>query len=297
MLKKWRLFCLISLIGITQILQSTTSFSQNKEFKVFDAIMIKNKPNLYNKGFSKINMIYEDSLLNNHPKFPSDFNSRVVNQNKVQSSFKRIDSKYPICIDVESWLLKGQFLNSSVKKYSKLLSQFRAKFPASELGYYGVLPFADLNIYQAKATFLKNNKNKNWLGEWEYINNNLGDLGDISSVAFPSCYTRYKDRALWLTAFKMQIEKVKKINPKLKIYAFVWPQYYSPGFGYNEQYIEGDFWRYQLEEIYKLCDGVVIWAPPIHSSNRKGIYWDDSQEWFKETISFIKQKKIISNYK
>lgn len=269
--------------------------AQKKDFKVYDAIMFANKPDLYKEGLSKINMIYEDSILSYNAKFPKVANERLLDYAKLKRTFGRVDVKYPICLDIESWNLNRKSLQKSVPKYVKILQNFNKNFPKSDIGLYGVLPYADLNLYMDKAPFNKN-KSQNWNLNWNIINNNLGAISKNSTVAYPSCYTRSKDKNLWLSAFLAQINQIKKINPSIKINAFLWPQYYAPGSDYNDQEIDKDFWNFQLETAYKYCDAIVIWASPFKTKNREINIWNSKSDWWLATKNFIENKNIKSNY-
>lgn len=277
---------------------------QNKKnFKVFDAIMVEDKPSLYKYGFSRINMIYEDSLLivnNSHPKDP---NKRLFSNSKFFKTQKHINSKYPICVDIERWTLYPKDLNSNVEKFNDVTNKFKKKYPNTDFGYYGVLPYADLYIYDHVGKFEKdlqgrswiNKKGDDWWGDWHKLNNGLSPIAKTNEIAFPSCYTRFKDKELWYEVTKIQIDKIKELNPKIKIYAFIWPQYYAKGTTADEKFIEKDFWEFQLESLYKLSDGIVIWMPPFYTKDRSTIHWDPKAEWLTSTKKFINKYQIKSN--
>ena len=269
--------------------------AQKKDFRVYDAMMFVDKPILYDIGLSKINLIYEDSLLSYNPKFPKIANERILNEKKLKRTFALIEEKYPICLDIESWTLDRGNMKKSIPKYVNVLKRFNTKYAKSNIGLYGVIPYADLNLYMNKVTYLKDNS-RNWMQDWVFINNNIGTLAKNGSVFFPSCYTRFKDKKLWLSIFLAQIEQIKKIDPNQKIYAFIWPQYYSPGMWYNEQLVEKNFWEFQLETAYRYCDGVVIWSPPFKSIDRKPNYWIINADWWLVTKEFIIRKNIKSNF-
>src|SRR5690606_33686539 len=128
-----------------------------------------------------------DSLLVH--KDLSDLNLSVLSETKYNRAVKRINSAYPICLDIEVWTFDKGNIKRSVKKYTNVLKKIKKIFPKTEIGLYGVIPYADLNIYQERASFL-NDKSRNWMDEWNYINSNLGAIVRNSDIAFPSCYTR-----------------------------------------------------------------------------------------------------------
>lgn len=101
------------------------------------------------------------------------------------------------------------------------------------------------------------------------------------------------------------------------VYAFLWPQYHDEpkacqeaqapqrkvlgcdkpdgrdGFGV----IPGDYWRFQLETVYELADGLVIWD--YSQSKEKGGDWNsltncnDSSHWWYETLDFLYDRNLI----
>ncbi|WP_293879918.1 hypothetical protein [Sphingobacterium sp. UBA1498] len=290
---------LILFFYFTQVIYGQTK----RDFLVFDAIMIKEKENLYKYGFSKINMIYEDSLLVINRSSPNNPNMRLFDNTKFRRSQRYIDSKFPICVDIERWTLYEKDLDTNIPKFLNVTNIFKQKYPSTDFGFYGVLPFADLYIYDKvgplKKDFLGrswlNKKGEDWWSTWNKINNQMSAIARKNEIAFPSCYTRFKDKDSWLQATKLQVQMIRKLNPKIKIYAFLWPQYYAKGTSADEQYIEDDFWNFQLENIYKLCDGAVIWMPPFNSSDRKKINWNRNQSWLVTTKKFLNKYSIKSN--
>lgn len=269
------------------------SNTYKESFKVYDALLFKNKPDLYEIGLSKINMIYDDSIMIYEN---SNLNSAKVSNSKLDKIIKKLSPKYPICVDVETWSFEKEYFNESVKKYSMLLSIIKNKHNYAEIGYYGQFPYADLNLYISDFNLYGRRNNSNWIEEWLRINNNLQPIINKSNVAFPSCYTRTQNKEMWFAIFKKQIGYIKKISPKIKIYPFIWPQYYSPGSSFDQKYLDEEMWRFQLETIYQYCDGVVLWSPHIYLKDRKNNNWSPKESWWLATREFIKIKNIKSNY-
>lgn len=243
----------------------------NRDFRVFDGLMIKDKPNLFLKSFSRINVIYEDSLTKYDSNYPKNLSKRIINNEKFNRSIKRANNNnYPICLDVESWPLYEKDLDINLKKYSSLLSQFKNKSLNKNIGYFGVLPYG--NVYKNDSRF--------------------NDIGNISSIAYPVFYTKSENKKLWLNDVEKQLAIIKRNWPHLKVYAFIWPQYHTNNPKLKGKYISQEMWNFQLEELYKRCDGVVIWMPPFDYSNRKAINWDSSKPWYNTTLNFMKKRNI-----
>ena len=47
-------------------------YPQKKDFKVFNALLFKDTPDLTEYGFSKINMIYEDGVITTNSKYKGE---------------------------------------------------------------------------------------------------------------------------------------------------------------------------------------------------------------------------------
>ncbi|WP_286883733.1 MULTISPECIES: hypothetical protein [Sphingobacterium] len=246
-----------------------------KNFVIYDGMMYK-KPDLSNYGLRKINVIYEDSLLDRG----------VINYKKLDREINRVKSNNaPICLDIESWDLRGKNYKQTGQKYIEVLNYFKKRLPGRKIGYFGMLPYRDLYLYNYKSVG-NNIKKNNYLDQWQTMNSNLRFITKYQNLAFPSFYTRNKNMDLWTWAASQQIKKLKEIDPNVPVYGFVWPQYW------NKEFMSAEDWAYQLETLYKICDGIVIWSPPFNIDNRKAIQWDSQREWWKETLKFIKRHNI-----
>jgi hypothetical protein len=251
------------------LLFSFNSYSQNKkEFKVFDALLFEETPDLKQYGFTDINMIYEDGVIStDYYKKKGDFNWRFIDSKKVivQSAKSKKYSSIPTVLDVEYW---GHLLyNSKTKKeaedvFVRLIRQYRVNDPNSLISvfHYGAI---SERIYNA------------------------------SNVVYPCYYTHSTNRNEWVSMVKNGIASIKKRNMDLPIYVFIWPQY-NPipskhDLGYK--FVEPDFWRLQLETLYLLCDGVIIWSH-YRDENDKNIIFNKNMPWFQETLKFMKKYNI-----
>lgn len=256
---------------LTILFFSGTVNAQKKDFKVFNALLFKDTPDLTDYGFSKINMIYEDGVIStNYLKKKGEFSWRFVDFEKIQkqSTKSKNNSNIPTVLDVEYW---GHLLYSSKTKkdaeevFLQLIQLYRTLDRESLVSvfHYGAI---SERIYNA------------------------------SNVVYPCYYTHGTNRDEWVWMVKNGISEIKKRNKEMPVYVFIWPQY-NPipskhDLGYK--FVEGSFWRLQLETLYPLCDGIIIWS---HYRDEKGkdIYFDENMPWFKETVKFIKKHGIKSS--
>ncbi|WP_313380629.1 hypothetical protein [Proteiniphilum saccharofermentans] len=255
-------------ISVLLFLTTITATAQKKDFKVFNALLFKDTPDLAEYGFSKINMIYEDGVIStNYHKKKGDFSWRFVDFQKIQkqSLKSKKNSNIPTVLDVEYW---GHLLyNSKTKKeaedvFLQLIQLYRTIDTASLVSvfHYGAI---SENIYNA------------------------------SNVVYPCYYTHGTDRNEWVSMVKNGISSIKKNKNKMPIYVFIWPQYNPIPSKHNLGYkfVEADFWKLQLETLYPLCDGIIIWSH-YHDENGKDIHFDDNMAWFQETVKFMKKYRI-----
>jgi|GEM_PF-897488 len=249
---------------------------QKKNFVIYDGIRQANKPNLGKYGIKSINIIYEDSLLD----------KGVINYKKLDHEiWKASKNTDPICLDIESWDLRDSKYKTNGNKYITVYKYFKKKLPGRKIGYYGMLPYRDLYLYNQRSG-ANHLKRINYVEQWNAMNNNIAYITRGNDLAFPSFYARNKSMELWKWVTMKQIERLKKTDPDVPVYGFIWPQYWS------KEFLSSDDWRFQLETLYQLCDGVVIWGPSKNIDDRKPISWDNNREWWKETLSFIKRYGI-----
>lgn len=247
-----------------------------KRFVIYDGIRQYNKPNLNKYGIRSINIIYEDSLLDRG----------VINYKKLDNEIRKASKNQdPICLDIESWDLRDGNYKINGKKYISVFDYFKKKLPGRKIGYFGMLPHRDLYLYKQKGGS-KNVSKLSFQDQWSSMNTNIKYITQNNDIAFPSFYFRNKNMKVWKWVTEQQISKLKEINPNIPVYGFIWPQYWS------SEFVSANDWRFQLETLYQLCDGVVIWGPSKNIDDRKPISWDNNREWWKETLSFIKRYRI-----
>ena len=250
-----------------------------RDFKIFDGMMIKDKPDLTKYGLSRINIIYEDSLLTRGK----------IDQRKIAKELRRIDNTNPICLDIESLEFEDVNYQSHLKVYQTVLDVFKLHHPSNKIGYFGIMPYREAMIFKSNYGASAAQR-KNYIAEWDKVNKRIINLANSTHIAFPACYNRTDQNFdYWVNSTELQIATVRKMYPNTPIYAFIWPQYY------NKKYINKQEWSKILHKIYELCDGAVIWMPPFNIDNRQTINWNPNVEWWKETIDFIKAKNITSN--
>ncbi len=69
------------------------------------------------------------------------------------------------------------------------------------------------------------------------------------------------------------------------VIVFLWPEYHDSNMILKGNYIEKEFWRLQLDTVFKYADGLIIWGGWKQE-------WDSNAIWWKETIQFIQENNL-----
>jgi hypothetical protein len=86
------------------------------------------------------------------------------------------------------------------------------------------------------------------------------------------------------------LEEIKKYKRELPVYAYLWPQYHE-NTPRQWQFLDPDLWKFELETLYPLTDGVVIWTSN-KDANHQIISWDERMPWWQATREFIRSHHI-----
>ena len=242
-------------------------------FKARDAMRQTNKPDLSAYGLRKIVVAYEDSL------WPAGASRSQPDISYIAKSYiPKIKSSNPavVIIDIEAWKLRTTSTSTEVSafitKFKKVISVFRTYMPNTKLGVYLWVP------------------ERNWLApcgdpakrasrtsSWHNRNLRLKPLADAVDIIVPSLYTFYGDSAsisCWPTYAKANIAEARIYGKP--VWAFLWMKYHTTG-----GWIPGAFWRKQLETVYSLADGVVLWSKAADDR------WSSTASWWIQTKDFL----------
>ncbi len=173
----------------------------------------------------------------------------------------------------------------AIQELSSIVDWVHEVKPKVTIGYFGILPQRDY------WSFIQPAKKQENLNKLQQRNKKFRELAEHVDVIFPSLYTFYNKPEEWKVYAKGMIDEARQYNKP--IYAFVWPIYHTSNSTLGDQFIGGDFWRLQLETIYKLgFDGVVIWG-----GNKK--QWKvsaldaDPENWWYQTLAFMHSKGLL----
>lgn len=268
---------------------------RSKQFVIYNAIAYKNTPNLSARGLHKLIMIYRSDLVSldsvqsklagSQRFLPDEAKIKTAALNALKTP------QVPVCLDIEAWGFKNDTDGeASREKYLQVVNIFRKYNKQNPIGFYGLNPYAD-NIL---PYLWSNGKNAMFKQRWLNVNNLLLPVANAINISFPSFYTlRKDDTSSFRKMVQMQSQLIKQQKRDIPVYGFLWPQYH-PSSGMANQFIDDQTWKFELETLYKYCDGIVIWGTPYIYDNKKLVYmnWDENANWWKVTQQFITAHQI-----
>lgn len=247
-----------------------------KPFKVFDATLYRDKPDLSEYGVLSISAVNPNHLT------PSSWWTDPLQLPDQSSVETRIDAVVAplVFFDIEHWNVRGtqsQTVDSLVK-YLTVFAWAKMQRPDVIMGYYGVPPIRDYwRAIKPEGDLTR----MAWVAE----NDRLALLARVVDVLFPSLYTFYDNQAGWVEYAVANIKEAKRLANGKPVYPFIWPQYHNSNAALKGQFIPPEYWRLQLETIREHADGVVIWGGWIDYVGPAP--WDEQAPWWVETKDFI----------
>jgi len=240
-------------------------------FLVFDAILLKKKPDLTRFGLKPITVLYHYQM------WAKDESDEWPNQVRLRVLARQLWRKgHMVCIDTEHWPVYNQpaeVRQASIGKLITVADTLHATAPGLRLGYYALLPQRD---YWAPV-----GKDQARVQAWNEHNEKMRELAEHVDVVFPSLYTFYEDRAGWVAYAEANIAEARRYGKR--VYVFLWPWYHESNKERAGQRIPADYWRLELDTCRRLADGVVIWTDPYSQ-------WDPKAGWWEQTRLFMAEQ-------
>lgn len=247
-------------------------------FDVYDGTLYQGKPNLTPLGIKSMPIVYEGAIFPNATTL--DFPDKAI-IDKVSRTIRASNQKR-VVIDIERWHLHGSrsVISDSVNKYTKFIKALKKSGVSNvSLGYYGNLPLRD---FPSSIEMSSSNRYK----AWQNNNNNVRGISVAVDAVYPSLYAFNDDVLAWRKYAIAHVSEARRLAPGKPVIAFIWPQFHdASSVQFRNQYVDRNFWRQQLETLYRVADGVVIWGGYKQQ-------WDQSAPWWQETRSFMQAHNI-----
>jgi hypothetical protein len=264
--------------------------STSQAFEVFDATLYKGKPSLARHGIKPMTVIYAQ-----HVWGPKDNRKELPKLNAVLNRLVKIPSSHEIVVlDFEQWPLQGYrhrpwIYSESIKKLENTFELFKRHRPSIQFGFFAQIPVCH---FSRAILPLEHPDHVIWQTDVRRVK----PLAEKVDVIFPSAYTYTDNRAEWAKFIEVSLKEAKKIFHG-KVYPFIWPQFFNrPPTPPNlrAQYMDAEFWRYQLETIYRHADGVVIWGGWDFEKTKAAV-WKEDASWWHATKLFLEQKGLAAD--
>jgi len=244
-----------------------------KSFKIFNSIHYKGTPDLSRYGLLPLNLIYENRLAAANPDFPKQYTYSAAS---IDTEARAAEAKpgQIVSLDLESWG-RGP---GAIEKYAMAAREFKRVSPASKVGMYGYVPLANNLLYRAIHEHSPSLEKA-----WIRVQSQVSPVAQAVDIFMPSLYTYGPDSSAWTKMAQMAIANARKQNPNKPVYAYIWPQFYSSKDPQLSKFIPAKLWRTELETLYPIADGVIVWT-----TSRGSIEFSTSMPWFQETLAFMK---------
>jgi hypothetical protein len=259
--------------GLSYSGKESSGVVQRPTFRIFDATLYKDKPNLAAHGIEPIYVIYAQFLYEGNK-----LDAGLPSRRKVrQVAGDLVTQARLVVVDIEHWPMTGndEAVAESVTKFETVIDWLRTEHSALKLGFYGLFPIRD--YWRA----IKGQGSKDYL-KWQSENERFRAILAGVDAVFPSLYTFYPDRQNWVRFAIEQIREARRFEKP--VYVFLWPQYHESNRLLGEKYLPDDFWKLQLETARKYADGIVIWGG---WAGKGPAQWDERAAWWRVTKDFM----------
>lgn len=247
------LMILAMLLGTTAVL-SLAEVSATV-FPIYDNMLYKGKPDTGQYGLIPSNILYENKFWPNRQTMGT-LPDREIFQALVRAACV---NPGPLVIDVESISLRTSpdAARHNAETLAKLADWAHQAAPGKIIGYYGTNTLTDVpqpNFSAARG------------------------LAQHIDAFFPPLYTFDDDRSRWEKRAQVSREQARELDPNKPVYFYLWPQYHV-GSVRALRYVNGDYWKFQLETARRYGDGIVIWGSSKY-------VWDERSGWWNATREF-----------
>jgi len=226
-------------------------------FPIYDNLFYRGKPDTAREGLVLSNILYEGLIWPYGQKFG------VLPDRSAFEAIVRAHSTNPgpLVIDIEKLPLKGS--PDAARKHLETLATLadwaHEAAPGKVIGFYGTNTLS--HIAPSDLTYAR-------------------ELARHVDAFFPPMYTFDDDRAAWAKRAQASAAEARALAPGKPVYFYLWPQYHD-GTPRQFQYVDEQYWKFQLEAASRYCDGIVLWSPSRFE-------WNDSTGWWSATQQFAR---------
>ena len=239
--------------------------SPAKSFAIYDNMFYKGKPDTTQAGLIPSNVIYEDKIWPNHQQ------AGALPDHQTFLALVRAASVNPgpVVIDIENVSLRvaPEVARHNAETLAKLADWAHEAAPGKVIGYYGTNTLSDVPQWNFAAA---------------------RELATHVDAFFPVLYTFDDDRARWEKRAQTSLAQSRALDPNKPVYFYIWPQFHV-GSARALRYVNGDYWKFQLETSRQYADGVVIWGSGSYVWDPRSGWWDATEQFSAYLQKLAKQ--------
>jgi hypothetical protein len=221
------------------------------------------KPDTAPSGLVGANIIYESDI------WPDGKDYGVLPDQATFDAIVRshLTQPGPVVLDIEGLPLTGPpaRVTARLTVLETLADWTRAVAPDRMVGYYGYHTLTDIApAHEAAAR----------------------QLAAHVEAFYPSMYTFDDDQSAWAAKAAAEVAEDRALGPGKPIFIYLWPQYHDKT-ARQYQYLDAQYWTFELQTARSLADGVVIWSPQRFD-------WDTASGWWSATQEFVRSLQAPS---
>ena len=269
------------------------------EFTLYDVMLFTGKPDLSGFGLPPVYITGNEMWSGNYP----NYDMTRPNEAAVRALARKVAAlNRPLVIDIEHWEISIMRVSVAEAEYNlrmlvQIIDWVKDERPNLKVGYYGMLPLSDywMTSNYGHALLYAGTGNAWWDAmlpkatatyiEMQAANDFVANaLASKVDFLCPSFYTFYEDQQGWRLVSTLRMAEARRFGPP--VLPFLWMQYHEGGpVREHTLYLPVDYWRMQLETVLAHADGAMIWGGWLTP-------WDDSAQWWLETIRFIEALRV-----
>jgi hypothetical protein len=226
-----------------------------RPFTIYDNMFYRGKPDTAREGLVASNILYEDRI------WPHGEHYGVLPSRSAFVALVRlhIANPGPLVLDIEQLPLKGspQAARKNMETLATLADWAHAAAPGKVIGFYGTNTLS--RVAPSDLPYAR-------------------ELTRHVDAFFPPMYTFNDDRGAWAKRAQESSDEAHALGPGKPVYFYLWPQYHD-GTPKQFQYIDAEYWKFELHTAALNSDGIVLWSPSKFE-------WNDTSGWWSETRQF-----------
>ncbi|MGE5609753.1 MAG: hypothetical protein ACM359_10900, partial [Bacillota bacterium] len=185
---------------------------------------------------------------------------------------------------------------ATMQKLGQIIDWVRDERSDVKLGIYGFGPLRDYWTPVQYWAAVENSDDR-WYRlhlplyeslyrKWQAANDFLKPLMDKVDYIVPSLFAFYDNSVDWVRYAKGNLEEAQRYGKP--VIPFIWMDFHNST-ELIDQRVSAEFWQVQLETVYKMADGVVIWGGVSFSPKSYGVAqaWNEQEPWWVVTKSFL----------